>query len=165
MCGAQPTASNRISPWVLSHPPDVQVDGFFVSTADVRLKEITHMKKSKLSVRVNRKNPNHHLWNNNGKWWCHHTLHHSDFTAERKRVPLHTRDVIQARKRRDELFLNLQGITFQKEVLRRAYFNSLPAKSTSPLLPPRRNCSEPLCLRPCDSIVVVLPKQRGVWMT
>ena len=118
MCGAQPTASNRISPWVLSHPPDVQVDGFFVSTADVRLKEITHMKKSKLAVRVNRKNPNHHLWNNNGKWWCHHTLHHSDFTAERKRVPLHTRDVVEARKRRDKLFLNWQGSKLQKEVVK-----------------------------------------------
>ena len=32
------------------------------------------MNQSKLSVRVNRKNPNHHLWNNNGTWWFHCTV-------------------------------------------------------------------------------------------
>jgi hypothetical protein len=45
------------------------------------------MKQSKLSVRVNRKNANHHLWDNNGKWWCHITVHKPDYTAERHRVP------------------------------------------------------------------------------
>ena len=62
------------------------------------------MKQSKLSVRVNRKNKNHHLWDNNGKWWCHLTVHKPDYTAERHRVSLHTRDVNIARFLRDSLF-------------------------------------------------------------
>lgn len=46
-------------------------------------------------------NPDHHLWNNRGTWWCHFTLHRSDYTAERVRVSLKTRDVAEARRRRD----------------------------------------------------------------
>ncbi len=46
---------------------------------------------------------NHHLWNNRGTWWCHFTLHKPDYTAERVRVSLRTRDEIEARRRRDQL--------------------------------------------------------------
>lgn len=46
-------------------------------------------------------NPDHHLWNNRGTWWCRFTLHRSDHTAERVRVSLKTRDVTEARRRRD----------------------------------------------------------------
>lgn len=46
-------------------------------------------------------NPDHHIWNNNGTWWCHFTVHHADYTAERVRVSLHTRDLAEARRRRD----------------------------------------------------------------
>lgn len=49
-------------------------------------------------------NPNHHLWNNRGTWWCHFTIHRADYTAERIRVSLRTRDLEEARERRDELF-------------------------------------------------------------
>lgn len=56
-----------------------------------------------LAVRVDEENPNHHLWNNRGTWWCHFTLHRADYTAERIRVSLKTRDVEEARSRRDEL--------------------------------------------------------------
>jgi hypothetical protein len=48
-------------------------------------------------------NPDHHLWNNRGTWWCHFTLHRPDYTAERVRVSLKTREVAEARLRRDEL--------------------------------------------------------------
>jgi hypothetical protein len=48
-------------------------------------------------------NPDHHLWNNRGTWWCHFTLHRPDYTAERVRVSLRTRDLAEARLRRDEL--------------------------------------------------------------
>lgn len=48
-------------------------------------------------------NPDHHLWNNRGTWWCHFTLHRPDYTAERVRVSLRTREVGEARLRRDEL--------------------------------------------------------------
>ena len=82
----------------------------------MRLNERTHMSKTKLSVRINRKNENHHLWNNNGKWWCHLTAHKSDYTSERQRIPLHTRDVNEARQRRDQLFAELAGKVFRKEL-------------------------------------------------
>lgn len=52
-------------------------------------------------------NPDHHLWNNRGTWWCHFTLHRADYTAERIRVSLKTRDVGEARCRRDELLGSL----------------------------------------------------------
>lgn len=48
-------------------------------------------------------NPDHHLWNNRGTWWCHFTLHRPDYTAERIRVSLRTRDLGEARERRDTL--------------------------------------------------------------
>ena len=74
------------------------------------------MSKSKLSVRVNRKNANHHLWNNNGKWWCHLTVHHPDYTTERRRLSLNTRDLHVAKQRRDKLFAEWTGEVFRKEV-------------------------------------------------
>ena len=74
------------------------------------------MKQSKLSVRVNWKNANHHLWDNNGKWWCHLTVHKPDYTSERHRVPLHTRNVSAARQRRDKLFAEWTGEVCRKEV-------------------------------------------------
>jgi len=74
------------------------------------------MKQSKLSVRVNRKNANHHLWNNNGKWWCHLTLHHPDYTSERRRLSLNTRDLDVARQRRDRLFANRENKVARKSV-------------------------------------------------
>lgn len=61
-------------------------------------------KKTTLALRVNGDNPNHHLWNNRGVWWCHLTVHKSDATAERLRFSLKTRDVDQARHRRDKIF-------------------------------------------------------------
>ncbi len=48
-------------------------------------------------------NPDHHLWNNRGTWWCHFTLHHVNWTSERVRVSLRTRDLATARNRRDTL--------------------------------------------------------------
>jgi hypothetical protein len=46
-------------------------------------------------------NPDHNIWNNNGTWWCHFTVHHSDYTKERVRVSLGTKDREQARRQRD----------------------------------------------------------------
>ena len=65
------------------------------------------MRESTLSVRVNRKNPDHHLWNNHGTWWLHYTLHMDDFTKRRVRKSLGTQDVDEARTRRDEALANL----------------------------------------------------------
>ena len=74
------------------------------------------MNQSNLAIRINRKNENHHLWNNNGKWWCHLTLHHPDYTAERRRVLLHTRDITTGRQRLDELFADWADEVSRKEV-------------------------------------------------
>jgi hypothetical protein len=48
-------------------------------------------------------NPNHNIWNNNGTWWCHYTVHKDDYTKERVRVSLGTNDVKIARALRDFL--------------------------------------------------------------
>ncbi len=59
--------------------------------------------RARLSVRVNEQNPNHHLWNNRGTWWCHFTLHQPDYTTERVRISLKTRSLDEARRKRDRL--------------------------------------------------------------
>jgi hypothetical protein len=48
------------------------------------------MKNATLAVRIHPDNQNHHLWNNNGTWWCHYTLHLPDFTKRRVRKSLET---------------------------------------------------------------------------
>ncbi len=63
--------------------------------------------RGQLAARVNEDNPNHHLWNNRGTWWCHFTIHRPDYTSERIRISLKTREVEKARQRRDELLTNL----------------------------------------------------------
>ena len=56
-----------------------------------------------LAIRVNKENPNHHLWNNNGVWFVHYTVHPDALTARRVRRSLGTRDLGVARQRRDQL--------------------------------------------------------------
>lgn len=57
----------------------------------------------RLAIRVNEANPNHHLWNNNGVWFVHYTVHPDALTAQRVRRSLGTRDLAVARERRDQL--------------------------------------------------------------
>jgi hypothetical protein len=57
-----------------------------------------------LAIRLNPGNPDHHLWNNNGTWFVHYTIHPTPFTKQRIRVSLGTNSLIQARSRRDQLF-------------------------------------------------------------
>jgi len=52
-------------------------------------------------------NPNHHLWFNNGTWWCHYTEHLPDYTKRRVRRSLHTNDSGIARVLRDSLLCDL----------------------------------------------------------
>jgi len=56
-----------------------------------------------LSIRNTNRNPLHHLWNNNGTWWCHYTLHLPDFTKRRVRINLKTSDLKKASRLRDQL--------------------------------------------------------------
>jgi hypothetical protein len=60
--------------------------------------------QANLSVRCRPGNANHHLWNNNGTFWCHLTVHLPDFTKQRLRLSLETADVEHARRLRDALF-------------------------------------------------------------
>ncbi len=54
-----------------------------------------------LSLRTPPRNPNHHLWWNNGTWWLHATVHRPDHTKQRLRLPLETKNIHLARTRRD----------------------------------------------------------------
>ncbi len=62
----------------------------------------------KLAVRIAAGNPDHHLWNNNGTWWFHCTVHLPDYTSRRIRRSLGTRDGALARRRRDNLLAGLK---------------------------------------------------------
>jgi len=55
------------------------------------------------SIRVLSDNPDHHLWNNNGTFWCHYTLHFPDYTKRRVRQSLGTPCLKTARKLRDQI--------------------------------------------------------------
>ena len=66
-------------------------------------KEKTTM-NTKLAIRVSDKNVDHHLWNNNGTWWCHYTEHLPDYTKRRVRRNLRTADRDAARNLRDSIF-------------------------------------------------------------
>lgn len=55
------------------------------------------------SVRLRAANPNHHLWNNNGTWYLHYTMHPTPLTKTRVRVSLETKNLENARRRRDEI--------------------------------------------------------------
>jgi hypothetical protein len=61
-----------------------------------------------LALRFPSASADHHLWNNNGTWWCHFTLHSARGTKQRIRRSLRTHDVSLARKRRDLLLGRLQ---------------------------------------------------------
>ena len=47
----------------------------------------------RLSLRTNAQNPDHHLWNNHGTWWCHLTLHTAHGRKHRVRCSLKTASV------------------------------------------------------------------------
>jgi hypothetical protein len=48
-------------------------------------------------------NPDHNIWNNNGTYWCHYTVHEDGYTKKRVRVSLGTKDIAIARALRDFL--------------------------------------------------------------
>jgi hypothetical protein len=64
------------------------------------------MNSTILAIRVLPDNPDHHLWNNNGTWWCHYTVHRPDYTKQRVRLSLGTRSQESARRLRDRVLQN-----------------------------------------------------------
>ena len=80
--------------------------------------EVRVVKTQRVVTRVDNQNPNRNIWNNNGIWFVHFTLHLTDYTKRRVRQSLHTHDVAEARSRRDELFRTLSVETTNvKDVL------------------------------------------------
>ena len=73
------------------------------------------MKTQQLAVRVNPHNPNHHLWNNHGTWWCHLTLHLPDYTKRRYRFSLATDQIAEARRKRDDWLKGGKGENLRLE--------------------------------------------------
>jgi hypothetical protein len=65
------------------------------------------MMTNQLAIRVREDNPDHHLWNNNGTWWCHYTEHLPDYTKRRVRRSLGTSDRSVARHLRDSLLFEI----------------------------------------------------------
>ncbi len=56
---------------------------------------------------LNSSNLNHHLWQSHGRWFIACTIYPTPITKERVRKSLHTTDVVEARKKRDLFFQNL----------------------------------------------------------
>jgi hypothetical protein len=65
------------------------------------------MPRGFLTARIDEANPRHHLWNNNGTWWCHFVLEWGHF-KRRIRRSLKTSHLETAIARRDELFARLR---------------------------------------------------------
>lgn len=61
------------------------------------------MNNAALAIRVRKDNPNHHLWDNNGTWFIHYTVHQSDFTKSRVRESLGTKSLAAARRLRNRI--------------------------------------------------------------
>ncbi len=61
-----------------------------------------------LSIKIAAENPDHHLWNNHGTWWIHYTVHQPDYTKRRVRVSLETRNLREARSRRNFILTHLE---------------------------------------------------------
>ena len=60
--------------------------------------------KSKIIALTDRKyGANHHIWDNNGTWWCHFSIERRTGPAKRIRFSLRTNNVREARKRRDQI--------------------------------------------------------------
>ena len=78
---------------------------FLVETSTERPPMKTH-----LAIRVRAENPDHHLWNNNGTFWCHYTEHLSDYTKRRVRRSLRTADRALARFLRDSVLFEAGAI-------------------------------------------------------
>jgi hypothetical protein len=78
-------------------------------------------------------NPDHNIWNNNGTWWCHFTVHDPDHTKERVRVSLGTKDREEARRQRDFIMSGTAAIAAR-----------LPHRQSQATPAPPTVCASPL---------------------
>jgi hypothetical protein len=84
-------------------PPLLTGQRFFICPESWCETERPHTMKQTASIRIQPDNPDHHLWNNNGTFWCHYTLHLPDYTKRRVRQSLGTPSLERARKLRDQI--------------------------------------------------------------
>ena len=61
-------------------------------------------------------NPDHNLWFNRSYYWTRVTVHYPDLTKGRIAKSLHTRDLAEARRRRDHIMKNTPGAVFPEVV-------------------------------------------------
>ena len=100
MCGLR--SEQKFSAETNDHRPDEGRWFFMPAIPGGNPKTIPPMNTT-LAIRVREKNPDHHLWNNNGTWWCHYTEHLPDYTKRRIRRNLWTADRTIARFLRDSV--------------------------------------------------------------
>ena len=62
---------------------------------------LPHMKNKLVELPDRDYGANHHIWDNNGTWWCHLSSARRTGPAKRLRFSLKTNNVREARKRRD----------------------------------------------------------------
>jgi hypothetical protein len=79
------------------------------------MNKTNNLKNIQLAVRIDDNNPLHHLWNNNGTWWCHITIPYADYMAKRIRMSLKTCNLKDAIEKRDRLFELFSTQTYGKE--------------------------------------------------
>ena len=65
-------------------------------------------RKDTVILSIWRVNLNHHLWNHNGTWFVHYTVHGTDFTKQRLRRSLQTK----CRALRGAFYLFVRFFTF-----------------------------------------------------
>jgi hypothetical protein len=61
-------------------------------------------------------NPDHNLWFNRSYYWARFTVHYPGYTKGRIAKSLHTRDLAEARRRRDQLMKSTPGAVFPEVV-------------------------------------------------
>jgi Holliday junction resolvase RusA-like endonuclease len=84
--------------------------------------------------------PNHHLWNNNGTYWCHYTVHEADYTKRRgRKLEVHDvdnrlkdiLDALQGRMRGSKAVRRFVPIIHNdRQVFRVVITKSLPPKQS-----------------------------------
>jgi len=94
--------NNKFSAELIDHRPD-EGRWFFCARDSWWKSKTKPPMKTKPAIRVRGQNPDHHLWNNNGTFWCHYTEHLPDYTKRRVRRSLSTADRAIARFLRDSV--------------------------------------------------------------
>jgi len=76
--------------------------------------------------------PDHHLWRNGRLWWVAFTVHLPGWQKERIRCSLGTADVVEARRRRDEILRRYPEVRGCELSLRLAPAGARRRRSDSP---------------------------------